>query len=76
MTDFSLADVVEVVEVRNYRTANPYLAAGYRLLRIDGIAVARPRPDNKEYYVQRVSCFILGRTADVAAYEPTSAVPA
>lgn len=78
--DSLLTRYAELHEAGGYREANAYLAAGYDLLHITDRTAAKMKPDgSKQIYVQRKPVFILGRTADVAHFEPereAEAVPA
>ena len=74
--DQSLAQFVELAQVGNYRDANEYLRRGYMLLAIKDRAVARPKPQSKEYFIERRATFIVGRAANVESFTLPSAVPA
>lgn len=66
-----LEAVEEVVELRSYRRANLYLAAGYRLLSIMTVHYGE---DGKS--LRRGAQYVVGRTADVPHFDSPTQAPA
>jgi hypothetical protein len=60
--------IVEVQEC-HLRKANEYLAAGYVLL-YEGITTHERTKRDGQLYISREFQYVVGRTADVAHFEP------
>jgi len=82
-TDIVYAPYIEVETAFSARRANDFLKAGYVLLNIQqGTAAHYPKGiKDGQFMVRKYPVFVLGRTADVAVYEPaengvSEAVPA
>lgn len=69
----SLDGVVEIVEA-GLRNANRYLANGYRLLRAS--VTTRLRRGDNVPWVRKDFTYVLGRSADVAHYDPPTPISA
>lgn len=66
------APYVEVATAAKAAIANKYLKAGYVLLSVqNGTQAHYPKGiKDGQFMVRKYPVFVLGRTADVAAYEP------
>jgi len=64
----TVENIVEVVET-GLRRANEFLTHGYTLLYTNTVTRQRNGPNG--WYIRRDHGYVLGRTADVAHYEPT-----
>ena len=64
-----LDSIVELVEAR-LKLANEYLTHGYKLISVQTVAGGAFHSDSKSFYVKRQVCYVLGRIASVALFEP------